>query len=66
MDDRKKKLLRDELEKERRSAASSSGQLPAVRQRSGTPEDIPMPGSGHLLGIVSDEPPSYEHLEQTE
>jgi hypothetical protein len=65
MDDRKMKLLRDELEKERR-AASSSGQLPAVRERSGTPEDIPMPGSGHLLGIVGDEPPSYEHLEQTE
>lgn len=64
MDDRKKKSLQDELEKERRRTASTSGQLPAVRQRSGTPDrDILMPGSGHLLGIVSDEPPSYEHLE---
>lgn len=25
-----------------------------------------MPGSGHLLRVVSDKPPSYEHLEQTE
>jgi hypothetical protein len=65
MEDRKKKLLRDELERERR-VASSSAQSPAVRERSGTPEDIRMPGSGHLLGVVSDEPPSYEHLEQTE
>jgi hypothetical protein len=66
MDDRKKKLLHDELEKERRAAAVSSAQSPSVRQQSGTPEDIQMPGSGHLLRDVSDEPPSYEHLEQTE
>jgi len=64
IDDRKNKLLRDELEKERRTASSSSALSPVVP--SGTPEDIQMPGSGHLLGVTNDEPPSYEHLEQTE
>jgi hypothetical protein len=67
MDDRKKRLLWDQLEKERRAAAALSPQSPAAaRERSGTPEDIRMPGSGHLLGVVSDGPASSEDLEQTE
>jgi len=67
MDDRKKKSLRDELEKQRRATATSTAQPPARQlEQSETPEEIRMPGSGHLLRDVGDEPPSYEHLEPTD
>lgn len=65
MDDRKNKSLRDELERER-LAVRLSAQPSAVKQPSGTPEgSIQMPGSGHLLSDVTEDPPSG-HPERTE
>jgi hypothetical protein len=69
MDDRKSKLLRDEMEKEQHAARS----LAAARQTAiqglspshSTTSESFMPGSGHVLGLPMtdpDEPPVYEEI----
>lgn len=62
MDDRRSRLLRDEMEREQRAARV----LTAARQDSppSIPENV-MPGSGHVLGLPManpDEPPVYEEI----
>ncbi len=73
MDDRKRKELRDQLEKEKRQAhgAPTQAELPAA---SPSPmSDAVMPGSGHTLGttraeddeqmtLMSHGPPPYEDV----
>ncbi|KAF8165309.1 hypothetical protein B0H34DRAFT_688679 [Crassisporium funariophilum] len=67
MDDRRTRMQRDEMEKEQRAARALLASRQAAQQlptpRSTTPEGS-MPGSGHVLGLLTlelDEPPSYEH-----
>jgi len=69
MDDRKAKILRDEIEREQRTARAIVAANRAATQalsspgpRSPSPQNL-MPGSGHILGLPSaeqDEPPAYE------
>jgi len=49
MDDRKRKSLRDEREKEQRAAVASSSALPKTQQISEQSEEIYMPGSGQII-----------------
>jgi len=73
MDDRKAKILRDEIEKEQRTARAIAAanraavQLPSPSLQDSSPETS-MPGSGHILGLTStdDEPPAYENHPHSE
>ncbi|KAF9534289.1 hypothetical protein CPB83DRAFT_889289 [Crepidotus variabilis] len=65
MDDRKIKLMRDEMERENRegrAARQAQEALAAANRQSPPPPELPMPGSGHLLsGDLEDiDPPEYE------
>jgi hypothetical protein len=74
MDDRKAKIMRDELEKEQRAgraiAAANRAALQATSPRPGSSSpETSMPGSGHILGLTSideDEPPAYENQSESE
>ena len=68
MDDRRTKLLRDEMEKEQRAArgiaAARQAAVQELSPRLITPEND-MPGSGHVLGFPTtnpDTPPVYEEI----
>jgi len=67
MDDRRSRLLRDEMEKEQRAARALAAARQATRQELptiATPESA-MPGSGHVLGLPMtnpDESPVYEEI----
>lgn len=64
MDDRKSRLLRDEMEKEAREGRAIALARRAAQETSAPPERdveaMPMPGSGHLLRTASNSPPPYE------
>ncbi|KAF8913935.1 hypothetical protein CPB84DRAFT_1757953 [Gymnopilus junonius] len=67
IDDRRTKILKDELEKEQRAAralaAADRAAVQATREESEAPETS-MPGSGHILGLTStddDAPPAYDN-----
>ncbi|KAF8812478.1 hypothetical protein BYT27DRAFT_7087790 [Phlegmacium glaucopus] len=71
MDDRRSKLLRDEMEKEQRAAlALTAARQVAIQELSpnishSTTSESAMPGSGHVLGFPMtnpDEPPVYEDI----
>lgn len=67
MDDRRSRLLRDEMEKEQRAARALATARQATIQELptiATPESA-MPGSGHVLGLPMtnpDESPVYEEI----
>ena len=62
MDDRRSRLLRDEMEKEQRTARDlAAARQAAVQESSPPPPERPMPGSGHVLGLPIDDP-VYEEI----
>jgi hypothetical protein len=69
MDDRQSRLLRDEMEKEQRTARDLAAARQAAIQESSpshsTTAEIPMPGSGHVLGLPIDDP-KYEEILDSE
>jgi hypothetical protein len=65
MDDRKTKMLRDQREKELREARAAVAVRQAELRESSPVPSSPsptdgMPGSGHILGMNTDDPPSYD------
>lgn len=73
MDDRKRKELHDQLEKEKRQAHAAAASQAEPATPSSLMTDIVMPGSGHILGTphaeddeqmtsMSHGPPPYEDL----
>lgn len=57
-------MMRDDLEKESREGREARKAQEAARQAAAAVEnpvdDIPMPGSGFVLGDLDDRPPEYE------
>lgn len=56
MDDRRSRLLRDEMEKEQREARALAAARQATAIQESSPShsaapERPMPGSGHILGL---------------
>lgn len=67
MDDRKTKMMRDEMERESREAresARASGGVASPPPPSPVQSPVPMPGLGHTLASVDnpdvDQPPPYQ------
>jgi hypothetical protein len=52
IDDRRSRLLRDEMEKEQRAARDlAAATQAAIPSSNPTPPETSMPGSGHVLGL---------------
>ena len=74
MDDRKRKELHDQLEKEKRRAHAAAASHAEPATSSSPVTDAVMPGSGHTLGtphaeddeqatLMSHRPPPYEDVD---